>query len=178
MIPRAEVGLIVAAIGLQLKLISDASYAVVVMMAMVTTVVTPPLLKLQFRSGEPRKRAAKSTLQVFLGSLNPMLGLVVCTALAIVLSLLLRKTTLRGFVPYGFLVVIVATAKVWGRLAGVLGTAAAALAFSFLLYSPVGSWIVNDDIARANLGWMVLTGMMSSHFFGKSSASQDMMRSS
>jgi K+-sensing histidine kinase KdpD len=107
-----------------------------------------------------------------------MLGLVVCTALAIVFSLLLRETSLRGFVPYGFLVVIVAVAKIWGRLAGVLGTAGAALAFSFLLYSPVGSWIVNDDIARANLGWMMLTGMMSSHFFGKSNTSQDMMRNS
>jgi Kef-type K+ transport system membrane component KefB len=167
MIPRAEVGLIVAAMGLQLKLISDASYAVVVMMAMVTTIVTPPLLKLQFRSGEPRRLAAKSPLQMFLGGLNPMLGLVGCTALAVCLALFLRETSFRSFIPYGFLAVIVAAAKLWGRLAGVLGTAAAALAFSFFLYNPVGSWIVNDDVARANLGWMVLIGMLLSHLLGK-----------
>jgi Kef-type K+ transport system membrane component KefB len=170
MIPRAEVGLIVAAMGLQLKLISDASYAVVVMMAMVTTIVTPPLLKLQFRSGEPRRLAAKSLLQMFLGGLNPMFGLVGCTALAVCLALFLRETSLRGFIPYGFLVVIVVAAKLWGRLAGVLGTAAAALAFSFFLYNPVGSWIVNDDVARANLGWMVLIGMLLSHLLGKPNA--------
>ena len=118
MVPRAEVGLIVAAMGLQLKLMSDASYAVVVMMAMVTTVVTPPLLKLQFRSGEARKPASKPLWQVFLRGLNPMLGLVVCTAAAVSLSLLLRETSLRGFIPYGFLAVVVVAAKLWGRLAG------------------------------------------------------------
>lgn len=174
MVPRAEVGLIVAAMGLQLKLMSDASYAVVVMMAMVTTVVTPPLLKLQFRSGEARKPASKPLWQVFLRGLNPMLGLVVCTAVAVSLSLFLRDTSLRGFIPYGFLSVVVVAAMLWGRLAGVLGTAAAALAFSFFLYNPVGSWIVNDDLARANLGWMVLVGMMLSHFIGKSNVSQEL----
>jgi Kef-type K+ transport system membrane component KefB len=50
MIPRGEVGLILAAIGLQLRIgaerIVDAStYAALVLMVIVTTLVTPPLLK-------------------------------------------------------------------------------------------------------------------------------------
>ena len=87
-------------------------------MAMVTTVVTPPLLKLQFRSGEANKPAPKPLWQVFLRGLNPMLGLVVCTAVAVSLSLFLRQTSLRGLIPYGFLAVVVVAAKLWGGLLG------------------------------------------------------------
>jgi K+-sensing histidine kinase KdpD len=70
-------------------------------------------------------------------------------------------------VPTGFLIVIILIARLWGRLAGVLGTAIAALVFAFLLFNPVGSWIVNDDAARTNLGWMLLGGMALSYFLGK-----------
>lgn len=50
MIPRGEVGLIFAAIGLSLKVgsehvVDSASYSALVVMVMVTTMVTPPLLK-------------------------------------------------------------------------------------------------------------------------------------
>ncbi|HEY1527969.1 MAG TPA: DUF4118 domain-containing protein [Candidatus Angelobacter sp.] len=102
-----------------------------------------------------------------LARLKPNAWVVLCTASAVSFSLFLRETALRGFTPYGFLAVVVVAAKLWGRLAGVLGTAAGALAFSLFLYNPVGSWIVNDDLARANLGWMVLVGMMLAHFIGR-----------
>ncbi|NOX57143.1 MAG: cation:proton antiporter [Planctomycetes bacterium] len=50
MIPRGEVGLIFAAIGLQLKIgservVDDHTYSALVAMVMITTMVTPPLLK-------------------------------------------------------------------------------------------------------------------------------------
>lgn len=50
MIPRGEVGLIFAAIGLSLKIgsehvVDSSSYSALVVMVMVTTMVTPPLLK-------------------------------------------------------------------------------------------------------------------------------------
>lgn len=45
MVPRGEVGLIVAGVGLTLHTISDAVYAVVLVMCMVTTVVAPPVLR-------------------------------------------------------------------------------------------------------------------------------------
>jgi Kef-type K+ transport system membrane component KefB len=50
MIPRGEVGLIFAAIGLQLKIgeeriVKASTYSALVMMVIVTTLVTPPLLK-------------------------------------------------------------------------------------------------------------------------------------
>jgi len=48
MVPRGEVGLIVALIGLNLGTISSGLYAVVIVMSMVTTLLTPPVLKLLF----------------------------------------------------------------------------------------------------------------------------------
>lgn len=46
MIPRGEVGLIFANIGKGMKIMSDATFSAVVIMVIVTTLVTPPLLKL------------------------------------------------------------------------------------------------------------------------------------
>lgn len=46
MVPRGEVGLIVAAVGLNLHTISDSIYAVVLLMSIVTTLAAPPVLRL------------------------------------------------------------------------------------------------------------------------------------
>jgi Kef-type K+ transport system membrane component KefB len=50
MVPRGEVGLIVALSGLQMNAISGQAYALVIFMTGVTTLVAPPLLKLLFQS--------------------------------------------------------------------------------------------------------------------------------
>ena len=52
MVPRGEVGMVVAQIGLSLAVIRQSTYAVVVFMAVASTIVTPLLLKVAFR--EPR----------------------------------------------------------------------------------------------------------------------------
>ncbi len=62
MIPRGEVGLIFAAIGAKLVLdgvpvIDAGTYSAVVIMVMVTTLVTPPLLKISLLRGEKKKVA-------------------------------------------------------------------------------------------------------------------------
>ncbi|MEI9813450.1 MAG: cation:proton antiporter [Acidobacteriota bacterium] len=49
MIPRGEVGMVVAQLGLSLGAISNEIYAVVVFMAVATTVIAPPLLNVAFR---------------------------------------------------------------------------------------------------------------------------------
>lgn len=46
MIPRGEVGLIFAGVGKSLKVIDDATFSAVVIMVIVTTLATPPILKL------------------------------------------------------------------------------------------------------------------------------------
>jgi Na+:H+ antiporter len=53
MVPRGEVGLIVAAVGLNLHTISDAVYTVVVIMSIVTTLFAPPVLRVILPRGSP-----------------------------------------------------------------------------------------------------------------------------
>lgn len=53
MVPRGEVGIVVAMIGLSLHSITEEIYTIVLGMSILTTVITPPLITLAFRS-EPR----------------------------------------------------------------------------------------------------------------------------
>ena len=53
MVPRGEVGMVVAEIGLKLGVMEQSVYGVVVFMSVMTTLIAPPLLKAAFR-GENR----------------------------------------------------------------------------------------------------------------------------
>ena len=57
MVPRGEVGLIVASLGLTLGVISGDLFGVVVVMTVVTTLVTPPVLGPLVRREKERRRA-------------------------------------------------------------------------------------------------------------------------
>ena len=52
MIPRGEVGMVVAQIGLAMGIIEKRVFGVIVFMAVVSTLVVPPLLKFAFRGVE------------------------------------------------------------------------------------------------------------------------------
>lgn len=54
MVPRGEVALIVAAVGLQSGIVTQSTYAIVVLMTAVTTIIAPPLLRYLFR-GEAKQ---------------------------------------------------------------------------------------------------------------------------
>ncbi len=49
MMPRGEVALIVALVGLQMKLVSSGAYAIVIFMTAATTLFAPPLMRVLFR---------------------------------------------------------------------------------------------------------------------------------
>jgi Kef-type K+ transport system membrane component KefB len=55
MMPRGEVALIVALVGLQMNMVSQATYAIVIFMAGFTTILAPPLLRLLIRDHPPDK---------------------------------------------------------------------------------------------------------------------------
>jgi Kef-type K+ transport system membrane component KefB len=57
MVPRGEVGMVVAQIGLGLGVVSQQIYGVVVFMAVATTLVAPPLLKIAYRGVEPSDKS-------------------------------------------------------------------------------------------------------------------------
>jgi len=50
MTPRGEVALIVALVGLQMKMISQAAYAIVIFMTAATTLIAPPVLRYLFKT--------------------------------------------------------------------------------------------------------------------------------
>lgn len=49
MTPRGEVALIVALIGLQMNMVSQRAYAIVILMTAITTILPPPFLRILFR---------------------------------------------------------------------------------------------------------------------------------
>jgi Kef-type K+ transport system membrane component KefB len=49
MMPRGEVALIVALVGLQTRILTQAAYGIIVLMTVVTTILAPPLLRYLFR---------------------------------------------------------------------------------------------------------------------------------
>lgn len=55
MVPRGEVGIVVAQIGITLAVIDDAIYGVVLFMAVATTLIAPPFLKWLFANEEAAK---------------------------------------------------------------------------------------------------------------------------
>lgn len=57
MVPRGEVGLIFASIGVSVGVFNDDLYAVVLLVVLVTTVAAPPLLRLRLARAEPASAA-------------------------------------------------------------------------------------------------------------------------
>lgn len=57
MVPRGEVGMVVAQLGLGYGILSQSSYGVVVFMSVATTIVAPPLIKVVYQSLMPASPA-------------------------------------------------------------------------------------------------------------------------
>jgi Kef-type K+ transport system membrane component KefB len=63
MVPRGEVGIIVASLGLQAGVFSETIYAVIIAMSLLTSVFAPPVLKLLL-SGMPSEPEEDSSLLI------------------------------------------------------------------------------------------------------------------
>jgi len=64
MASRGEVGLIVAAVGLGSGLLAQDEFAMVVLMILATTLLTPILLRLLYPRGEPDERQGARSVAV------------------------------------------------------------------------------------------------------------------
>ena len=62
MIPRGEVGLITASLGLAAGLVSRDLYAQVVVLVLLTTLLTPPLLRFAFPQSVPNETGSETAL--------------------------------------------------------------------------------------------------------------------
>jgi len=63
MVPRGEVGIVVAQIGLGLAVVSDAFFAAVLFMAIATTLIAPPFIKFYLRPKMPRRGKLMPTMR-------------------------------------------------------------------------------------------------------------------
>jgi Kef-type K+ transport system membrane component KefB len=64
MIPRGEVGMVVAQFGLAMGVVSHPIYAVVVTMAVATTLVSPPLIGLAYAGAGEREVVEEEILRL------------------------------------------------------------------------------------------------------------------
>lgn len=100
------------------------------------------------------------------------LALLLCALGAWAFSLVPWRTSLRVFVPFAFLLIVLALGLVYGRMVGILGSIIAALVFARFMYEPVGSIRVDQQTARASLAWMLLAGVSLSFLLLPSSPRQ------
>jgi Kef-type K+ transport system membrane component KefB len=64
MVPRGEVGMVVAQIGLNLGVMAQSVYGIIVFMSVATTLAAPPLLKLAFRGVAGAPRGAEESIRL------------------------------------------------------------------------------------------------------------------
>lgn len=107
-------------------------------------------------SGRPPRSLLIDTLK---WTARTTLGLTLCSALAVGSAYLFSNHPSNVFLPFLFVIVIVAVAARYGVMVGILGSIVSAVIFAHLLYSPLGSLQVDDITARSALAWMVLGGI-------------------
>ena len=95
--------------------------------------------------------------------LATVVGVLLCAASAAVAATLFVARPSRVIVPLAFVVVVVLLAMRYGSAVGIYGSLISAFIFAYFLYPPFHSFRVENDAARANLGWMVLAGVALSH---------------
>jgi K+-sensing histidine kinase KdpD len=104
---------------------------------------------------------------------RPALALCLCAAGAWSLTLIQWEESLRMFVPFAFLAIILLLGALYGRLVGILGSVIAAGVFAHSMFPPLGSVRVGEQGARAAVAWMLLTGVVLSFLLLPSSKERD-----
>jgi K+-sensing histidine kinase KdpD len=97
--------------------------------------------------------------------INAAIGAAISGVTAIIASAIAQGHPWKNLVPLLFVVVLLVIAGLFGARAGMIGTVLAALIFASFLFAPNGSISVASDSARANLGWMLLIGIVFSFLF-------------
>lgn len=85
-------------------------------------------------------------------NLKTLAGVAVCTATAVVLTLLLRDgATIRLAAPVICIQTVIIAALFWGRLSALVGAVVAGITFALWLYPPYGHLWISDPAERITL---------------------------
>jgi K+-sensing histidine kinase KdpD len=90
-------------------------------------------------------------------------GLALCVLLALAVSASQMLHPWRVILPLAFVAILVLLALRYGLLVSVIGAPVAALIFAYFLFPPLHSFQVENSVAKGNLGWMVLAGIVISY---------------
>ncbi len=93
-----------------------------------------------------------------------LVGAAICEASAGVICFFFQGSTYDSIIPLGFLLIVVACARRFGALAGVLGSITAAGTFAVYLFAPVGRLAVSQISGRTALGILVIGGIVLSYY--------------
>ena len=101
-------------------------------------------------------------------SVTTGLGVVICAWTAAVVSFFLHTSLhYKLLAPIMLLIVVALVALRCGVIAGVMGSAVGAFILAVFLYQPLGSPIIANKDARANLSWLILGGLAFSYLLGQ-----------
>ena len=100
-----------------------------------------------------------------LAALRTAEGLSLALVAAYVAASLFAHSSLRFFVPLGFVVVLVVLAARFGLMVSVLGSLVAAIVFAHRLYLLPGTATAEQTASRMSLGWMILASIVLSYLF-------------
>ena len=95
--------------------------------------------------------------------INLALGTLLSAVLAALVTLLFNRSTWRAALPLAFVFVLVLLSKQFGVSVSLTGSLSAAIVFSMFLFPPIGSTQVENDHARMNLAWMILSAVAVSY---------------
>jgi K+-sensing histidine kinase KdpD len=87
-------------------------------------------------------------------------GPLVCSLAAALVAILFSPQPSRSIIPFAFLSVVVVLAMRFGAAVGIAGSFLAAIIFAYRLYPPLHSVQVQSQVARSNLAWMILAGVV------------------
>jgi K+-sensing histidine kinase KdpD len=120
---------------------------------------------------EPMKMELKERMERLrrLRFVDSLIGALLCALAAVGASAVAIGHSWTVSVPLVFIAILLLISSIFGTRAGILGTVLAALIFSAFLYSPLGSFHVDNQTAKGNLAWMLLIGVSFSFLFAPSS---------
>jgi K+-sensing histidine kinase KdpD len=100
--------------------------------------------------------------------LRPLVGVLLSAVAALSLAYLFAGRELKFVLPLWFIGVLFLLALRYGMAVGIVGSLISAVIFANVLFHPIGSWHIDNDVARQNLAWMILAAVALSYLFAPS----------
>jgi K+-sensing histidine kinase KdpD len=96
-------------------------------------------------------------------ALRTATGVLLSAIAAILLAVFASGKNTRSWIPWIFIVILIALSARFGPMVSLIGSVIAVIVFARRVYAPVGSVVVADDAAKASLAWMALISVVAAY---------------